>query len=83
MLLPVASRGLARDWAERALATAALAVSGSMRGVTPRSSGVTGRVGSLQMEGTSTTKGFVFFSAATMPRAAAMASAPPPSSATI
>ncbi len=46
---------------------------GLMRGRTPRSAAVVGRVGSLQTEGTVATNGLKFCSAATSPRAAAIA----------
>lgn len=43
-----------------------------MRGTTPRRAAVVGSVGSLQMEGISTTNGLKFCSAPAKPRAAAI-----------
>ena len=82
-LLPSAFRGLALVWAERALAAADPPTLGSIKGVMPRRRALAGRDGSLQMVGISWTNGLKFFSAATIPIAAATASAPVPSSARI
>jgi len=54
-----------------------------MRGTTPRSSAVVGRLVSPQIAGTVTTKGLKFCSAAIYPRAAAIALSLLPSAAMI
>ena len=68
---------------EFASSTSCPTTAGSMRGTTPRRAAVVGRVGSEQTDGMLTTKGLKFCSAATRPRAAAMAASLVPSSATI
>ena len=68
---------------ELAFSRASPPTAGSMRGTTPRRAAVVGRVGSEQMDGMLTTKGLKFCSAATRPRAAAMAASLVPSSETI
>jgi hypothetical protein len=51
MLIPAAAMGDLADEAERAFATSEPTTAGSMRGVIPRRISVTGRVGSLQIDG--------------------------------
>ena len=82
-LMPVLEKAVLREVAEFAFSVAEPPTAGSTRGTIPRRATVVGRVGSLQMEGTSTTKGLKFCSAATRPWAAAMESAPVPRVATI
>lgn len=77
----MASKGVTIEVAELAFSVASSPTAGSMRGTTPRSAAVVGRVGSEQIEGMETTKGLKFCSAATRPRAAAMAASLVPSSA--
>lgn len=72
-LNPAAANGVLTDVAEFAFSTSWPATAGSISGTTPRSSAVVGRVASEQIEGTDVTKGLKFCSAATYPRAAAMA----------
>lgn len=78
-LKPALANGVLRDFAELAFSRSDPVTAGSMRGITPRSASVFGRVGSLQMEGILVAKGLKFCSAATSPLAAARASAPLPS----
>jgi hypothetical protein len=68
------------DVAERAFSVSDPPTAGSIRGTTPRSSALFGRVGSEQMDGIETTKGLKFCSAATSPRAAATARSELPNS---
>lgn len=79
-LKPSAEKGVTIDLAELAFSSASPPTAGSMRGTTPRRAAVLGRVGSEQMDGMLTTKGLKFCSAATRPRAAAMALSLVPSS---
>lgn len=79
----MASNGVILEEFEFAFSTSCPITAGSMRGTTPRRAAVVGRVGSEQIDGTLTTKGLKFCSAATRPRAAAMAASLVPSSATI
>lgn len=82
-LNPSAGKGVVIDFFELAFSRASPPTAGSMRGTTPRRAAVVGRVGSEQMDGMLTTKGLKFCSAATRPRAAAMAASLVPSSETI
>lgn len=77
--IPVLLSCVVSEAAELAFSLSEPVTAGSMRGTIPRRSGLTGREVSLQIEGTETTKGLKFCSAATRPRAAATASAPSPS----
>ena len=82
-LMPALANGVVTDFAELAFSRSEPTTAGSMRGTIPRRASVVGRVGSLQIDGTETTKGLKFCSAATSPRAAAIESAPVPRVATI
>jgi hypothetical protein len=71
-LRPVASNGVIREEAALEFSSAEPPTAGSTRGTTPRRLSVTGRVGSLQIDGMLTKKGLKFCSAPARPRAAAM-----------
>jgi hypothetical protein len=75
---PTAFKGVIFELLDKALAISEPTTPGSMRGVMPRRGKDVGSVGSLQMDGISTTKLLKFCSAATRPIAAS--SAPLPSS---
>lgn len=77
----MAVNGVVAEVFELVFSTSWPPTAGSMRGTTPRSASVVGRVGSEQTEGISTLNGLKFCSAATRPRAAAMARSLVPSSA--
>jgi len=82
-LKPSAEKGVVTEVFELAFSMSWPPTAGSMRGTTPRRAAVVGRVGSEQMDGMLTTKGLKFCSAATRPRAAAIALSLVPSSAMI
>lgn len=82
-LKPSAGKGVVIDFFELAFSRTSPTTAGSMRGTTPRRAAVVGRVGSEQMDGMLTRKGLKFCSAATRPRAAAMAASLVPSSETM
>lgn len=82
-LSPSAGKGVIFDLLALAFSTISPTTAGSMRGTTPRRAAVVGRVGSEQIDGMSTRNGLKFCSAATRPRAAAIAASLFPSSATI
>jgi hypothetical protein len=71
-LSPVASNGVVREEAALVFSSDEPPTAGSTRGTTPRRLSVTGRVGSLQIDGMLTRKGLKFCSAPARPRAAAM-----------
>jgi len=82
-LKPSAAKGVIFDLFELAFSRDESRTAGSMRGTTPRRATVVGRVGSEQMDGMDVTKGLKFCSAATRPRAAAMAASLVPRVATM
>lgn len=82
-LRPSALKAVVLLVAELAFSVSLPTTAGSMSGTIPLSTAVVGSVGSLQIEGMLTTNGLKFCSAATRPFAAAIESAPVPSSATI
>lgn len=78
-LRPSAVKGVVMEVLELAFSRVDPPTAGSIRGTTPRRAAVFGRVGSEQMDGTETTNGLKFCSAATKPRAAAMTASLDPS----